>query len=304
MALRFGIEQMQASLLVQHARRMMTASAPPSAADLHVDVAAQVEQIADLGFDLIELNTDLTIFFPHCYDLPALERLRIVKEQRHLSYTVHLPLWSLEPSTPAQMVREGSVGTLVDAVLRLAPLEPEVYVLHATGALAAEFSRMKALETVRPLVMSLFAAQARVSIEQLLRRTGMLSRRVAIETIEFPFELTWGLAEAFDLSVCLDVGHVMAGYTTGVTVLEALERTLPRLAEVHLHDAYLRKSPDGTVQVADHLPLGAGDLPLGPVLDRLVQAQFAGPIVLELTIEEAQASLHAMRALRPELTRP
>jgi len=43
-----------------------------------VDVAAQVEQIADLGFDLIELNTDLTIFFPHCYDLPALERLRRV----------------------------------------------------------------------------------------------------------------------------------------------------------------------------------------------------------------------------------
>jgi sugar phosphate isomerase/epimerase len=132
----------------------------------------------------------------------------------------------------------------------------------------------------------------------------MLSRRVAIETIEFPFELTWGLAEALNLSVCLDVGHVMAGYTTGVTVLEALERTLPRLAEVHLHDAYLRKSPDGTVQVADHLPLGTGDLPLGAVLDRLVQAQFAGPIVLELTIEEAQASLHAMRALRPELTRP
>ena len=101
---------------------------------------------------------------------------------------------------------------------------------------------------------------------------------MAIETIEFPFELTSGLAEAFDLSVCLDVGHVMAGYTTGVTVLEALERTLPRLVEVHLHDAYLRKSPDGTVQVADHLPLGAGDLSLGPVLDRLVQAQFAGQL--------------------------
>ena len=70
------------------------------------------------------------------------------------------------------MEREGSLDTLVDAVLRLAPLEPEVYVLHATGALAAEFSRMKALETVRPLVMSLFAAQACVSIEQLLRPWG------------------------------------------------------------------------------------------------------------------------------------
>ncbi len=304
MALRFGIEQMQASLLVQQARHMMALSAIPNLADLNVDVAAQVEQIADLGFNLIELNTDLTIFFARCYDLPTLERLRKVKEQRNLDYTVHLPLWSLEPSTPAQMVREGSVDTLVDAVLRLAPLEPEVYVLHATGALAAEFSHMKALETVRPLAMGLFAAQARLSIEQLLRRTGLPSRRVAVETIEFPFELTWGLAEAFDLSVCLDVGHVLAGYTTGVTLSDALERTLPRLAEIHLHDAYRRKSPDGTLRIADHLPLGAGDLPLGAILDRLAQAQFTGPIILELTIEEAQTSLQAIRALRPELIRP
>ncbi len=304
MVLRFGIEQMQASLLVQQARRMMSSPTPPDPADLNVDVAAQVEQIANLGFNLIELNTDLTIFFPHCYDLPALERLRRVKERHHLDYTVHLPLWSLEPSTPVQMVREGSVDALVDAVLRLAPLQPEVYVLHATGALAAEFWRMKALEHVRPLVMRLFAAQARISIEQLLRRTGLPSRCVAIETIEFPFELTWGLAEDLDLSVCLDVGHVVAGYTAGVTLLDALERTLPRLTEIHLHDAYRRESPGEAPRIADHLPLGAGDVPLGAVLDRLALAQFAGPIIFELTLEEAQASLQAVRSLRPELVKP
>ncbi|MGQ9493595.1 MAG: cobamide remodeling phosphodiesterase CbiR [Anaerolineae bacterium] len=306
--MRFGIEQMQASLLIQHARTLMAAAKQPTAEALQamavrldVDVAAQVAQLADLGFRLIELNPDLTIFFPRSYNLVSIERLRRLKEERQLSYTVHLPLWSLEPSTPMQMVREGSVDTLVDAVLRLAPLEPEVYVLHATGALAAEFSRMKALEAMRPLVMGLFAAQARQSIEQLLERTGLSPRLLAVETVEFPFDLTLGLAEVFDLSICLDTGHVLAGYTTGVSLFEALQQSLPRLAEVHLHDAYRRESVDGAMHIADHLPLGAGDLPLGDFLDKLAGSAFSGPVIFELTIEEAMASLEAIRQVRPAL---
>jgi len=304
--MRFGIEQMQVGLLIQHARTLMPAPGQIDAQTLRaalphldVDVAAQVGQIADLGFSLIELNPELSIFFPNCYSLAAIDRLGQLKEERHLSYTVHLPLWSLEPSTPVQGVRRGSVDTLVDAILRLAPLEPEAYVLHAFGALAAEFSRMKPLQAMRALVLQLFMAQAQRSVGELLERTGLPPRKIAVETIEFPFDLTLELAETFDLSMCLDVGHVVAGYTTGVTLFEALERMLPRLAEVHLHDAYRRQLPDGMVQVNDHMPLGAGEVPAGDFLDRLDAAGFAGPIIFELTLEEARTSLDAIRKLRP-----
>lgn len=299
--MRFGIEQMQPSLLIQQVRAMIATSEHADVASLDVDVAAQVAHLADLGFKLIELNPDLTIFFPHCYNLAAVERLRSLKERYQLSYTVHLPLWSLEPSTPMQMVRQGSVDTLVDAVLRLAPLEPEVYVMHATGPLAAEFAGMKAVEPMRPLVLGLFATQARRSIEELLERTGLPSRLLAIETIKFPFDPTLHLAEALDLSMCLDTGHVLAGYTTGISLPEALQKTLPRLAEIHLHDGYCRELPGGAMSIADHLPLGAGDLPLESFLDQLAESGFSGPIIFELTVEEAQASLDAIRALRPEL---
>jgi sugar phosphate isomerase/epimerase len=307
--MRFGIEQMQVGLLTQHARALLPASGTIDLQALHmalphitVDVAAQVGYLADLGFTLIELNPELSIFFPNCYNLETIDRLGRLKAERRLSYTVHLPLWSLEPSTPVQTVRRGSVDTLVDAVLRLEPLGPEVYVLHATGALAAEFSRMKALEGMRSLVLQLFVAQSQRSIQELLERTGLPPRRVAVETIEFPFDLTLGLAQHFDLSMCLDVGHVVAGYTTGVTLFEALEETLPRLAEVHLHDAYRHELPGGIVQVADHMPLGAGEVPVGDLLDRLAAAGFSGPVIFELTIEEAQASLETIRALRPAHT--
>jgi sugar phosphate isomerase/epimerase len=138
-------------------------------------------------------------------------------------------------------------------------------------------------------------------VEELLERTGLSPRQLAIETIEFPFELTLELAQTLDLPICLDAGHVLAGFCGSVSVDEALGQVLPRLAEVHLHDGYRRPSPDGQPLIADHLALGEGDLPLERVLDTLDRAGFAGPIILEMTIEQARQSLGAVRRLRPDL---
>ena len=228
-------------------------------------------------------------------------RLQALKESQGLSYTVHLPLWSVEPSTPVQWVRQGSVEALVDAVLRLAPLEPEVYVLHATGPLASEFYTMTAIpDEARPLLTGMFQRHAAHSIEELLRRTGLPSRAIAVENIEFPFELTLALAEEFDLSFCLDTGHVLAKFSGHVTFEEALQKSLPRLAEVHLHDGYWLPQPDGSFRRDDHLPLGEGDLPLDFLLDTLKEANFEGPVIFELTIEEANASLEYLRPFLAE----
>ena len=85
--------------------------------------------------------------------------------------------------------------------------------LHATGALASEFYAMTAIpDEARRLVMGMFQRHAAHSIEELLRRTALPSRAIAVENIEFPFDLTLALAEEFDLSLCLDTGHVLAKY--------------------------------------------------------------------------------------------
>ena len=300
--LRFGIEMLQRSLLIEMAMPLLAQQkgsnqlAPPS-----VDPALLVERIADFGFSLVELNTDLNVFFPDSFGVPIIRRLQALRESRGLSYTVHLPLWSIEPSTPVQWVREGSLEALVDAVLRLAPLEPKVYVLHATGALASEFYRMAAIpDQGRPLVLGAFQANAAHSVEGLLRRTKLPPRAIAVETIEFPFDLTLALADEFDLSLCFDTGHVVARYPGPIAFEEALQRSLPRLGEVHLHDAYYRPQPDGTFRRNDHLPLGEGDLPLGFLLDTLHEARFQGPVIFELTIEEAKASLDHLRPFLAE----
>jgi sugar phosphate isomerase/epimerase len=300
--LHFGIEMLQPSLLIEMVMPALAQQKGDAQFALpSMDVAVLVERIADLGFTLIELNTDLNVFFPDSFGVPTIRRLQALKESKGLSYTVHLPLWSIEPSTPVQWVREGSVEALVDAVLRLSPLEPEVYVLHATGALAAEFSTMATIpDMARPLVMGMFQRHAASSVEELLRRTKVPSRAIAVENIEFPFELTLALAEEFDLSLCLDAGHVLAKYSGPISFEEALQRSLPRLAEVHLHDGYYLSQPDGTFRRDDHLPLGEGDLPLDFLLDTLKEIGFEGPVIFELTIQEAKASLDYLRPLLAE----
>jgi len=291
--MRFGIQMLQPSLMLEMAMPALARgeSGPPPSAD----AAVLVERLADLGFSLIELNTDLNVFFPDSFGVPAIQRLEALREARGLSYTVHLPLWSVEPSTPVEWVRAGSVEALVDAVLRLSPLEPETYVLHATGALAAEFYAAEVIpDEARPLVMGIFQRHAAHSIGELLRRTGLPSRAIAVETIQFPFDLTLALAEELDLSLCFDTGHVLARYPGHISFEDALQRTLPRLAEVHLHDGYYRPRPDGTFHRADHLPLGEGDLPLDFLLDTLEEAGFEGPVIFELTISQYPHSDQAL----------
>ncbi len=294
--MRFGIMDMQIGALVP------SGLAPDRAVE-HIAGFSQAElvrRLAGYGFKLIELGGDLPMFFPQAFTPPDIAALAAAKSELGLSYTVHLPLWSVEPSTPQKRVREGSVRSLVEAVQATLPLEPEVYVLHATGALAAEFYRMKLPDMARQLVLQQFAANAAASIRTLLAETGISSRRIAVETIEFPFELMLQVADQLDTSITLDVGHVLAGFSGPIDFFDALPRCLPRLAEIHLHD-----SPLGTHQQPaygkDHQPLGAGALDLPRLLDALTQAHWDGPIVFELTVPEALASLQAIRAVRPEL---
>ena len=189
----------------------------------------------------------------------------------------------------------------MDAVRATLPLCPEVYVLHGTGALAAEFYRMDLPDLARTFILRQFQQNARQSILTVLSETGIPSRRLAIETVEFPFDLTLELAEELDLSICLDTGHVLVGFSGPISLDEALERCLPRLAEIHLHDGPWQGPKQVIGYGKDHQALGSGDLDLGTLLDRLEEARFAGPVIFELTLDQALTSLDAVRAARPEM---
>jgi sugar phosphate isomerase/epimerase len=293
--MRFGIETLQKETLVPPGMPAQEVMAHIATLD-HAQLA---REFFDRGFNPVELSGDMVLFLPHSFAPETIDRLAGLKAETGLGYTVHLPLWSVEPSTPLAPVREGSVQALIQIVQATAPLDPEVYVLHATGALAAEFYRMDLPELARALILRQFQAGARQSIEVLLSETGLASRRLAIETIEFPFDLTLELAEELDLSICLDTGHVLVGFSGPVDLFDVLEQSLPRLGEIHLHDGPWQ-GPEQTIGYGqDHQPLGTGDLDVDRLVDRLAEARFDGPIIFELSLDEALASREVIRARRP-----
>ena len=294
--MRFGIMAMQIDSLVP-------SGLPPENLLAHIagfDLANLSRSLAEKGFNPVELSSDLASLLPQTFDTPAIERLAALKVELGLTYTVHLPLWSVEPSTPLAPVRLGSVKAIIDAIQATQLLEPEVYVLHATGAMAAEFYRMRLPEAARSLLLRIFQEEARLSLQAILAETGLTSRKLAIETIEFPFDLTLELAEQLDLSMCLDTGHVLVGFSGPIDIFEALERCLPRLAEIHLHDGPWQGPEKNIGYDQDHQPLGKGDLDVGRLLDRLASAGYQGPLVFELRVEEALASLEIVRAIRSQ----
>lgn len=292
--MRFGIMEMQLDALIppgMPVEQIMTSI-------MTFDHAGLAKELGARGFNPIELGGDLGMFLPNVYNPESIEKLVALKVNG-LTYTTHLPLWSVEPSTPLTPVRTGSVEAVADIINATRPLEPEAYVLHATGALAAEFYNMNISETARALILRQFQSGARESIRTILAKTGLPPRRLAIETVEFPLDLTLELVEEFDLSVCLDTGHVLAGFPGWFDFFDVVEKLLPRLAEVHLHDC--RKMPEGKRGYGeDHKPLGHGDLELGRFLDRLVKADYQGPLVFELTVKEALESLEVVRSIRPD----
>ncbi len=286
--MRFGIMDMQIGAL-------MPSGLSADAAMEHIagfDHAALVHNLYAQGFNPIELGGDLTMFFPQAFSPTTVERLGDLKEEQGIAYTVHLPLWSVEPSTPLGPVRQGSVRAVTDIVQATLPLEPEMYVLHATGALAAEFYRMNLPDPGKAFLLRQFQQGAYESIATILSETDIPSRQLAIETIEFPLDLTLELAERLDLSICFDTGHVLVGFSGPMDFFEALELCLPRLGEIHLHDGP-SQGPEHTIGYGkDHAPLGTGDLDVERLLTRLLEVDFTGPIIFELTVEEALRSLN------------
>jgi sugar phosphate isomerase/epimerase len=290
MGLRYGIGSMQIG-------RMLERAGSPEALlgmVLGFDHAAAVRDLAEHGFGLIELAGDLALFIPEAFSPAQVERLAVLAAELNLTYTVHLPLWSVEPASPLEPVRRGSVEAVIRNIEETRPLQPTVYVLHATGALAAEFGRWRLPSVAKGALIGLLQERARQSLEEILSATGLPPRALAIETVEFPFAQTLELAEALDCSLCLDVGHVLAGFSGPVDPFDALSRCLPRLAELHLHDAPWW-GPEFTMRYdQDHRPLGQGDLDLPRLLATLAAANWDGPAILELRLEEALASLRVL----------
>lgn len=160
-------------------------------------------------------------------DEAEIRELEQIRRDTGLGYNVHLPT-DVALTDPAGW--ETAARALQIAIERTAPLEPSVFILH-----------LSAPDTTTEME---WRDAARRGLERFLS-IGIDCRRFAAETLEDgPFERIEPLVEEFDLSVCLDTGHLLLRAENPVVFLETHRE---RIAAVHLH---------GVADGKDHRPPG------------------------------------------------
>ncbi len=257
-----------------------------------LDYPKLVRKTVENGFNHVELSTDLYYVLPASFSRKNLEEW-VSMMDKGVTFSAHLPMWSIELDSPVEDIRAASVSAVVKPVTVMEDLKPLTYVLHIAGPLAAEVNRMGVNPEYKQLFFEVLALNASRSVGQIvsyMADAGVDSRRIALESIEFPFSKTLEIAERFDTSICIDTGHILAGYSGDVSIEDALKKCSGRLGEIHLHDAY-RRVEGGRLVVRDHLPLGTGDLKVESFFKVLRETGFTGLIVFELGLRDARASL-------------
>lgn len=242
------------------------------------DLATAATHLAD-QFAAIELTFDHGVSLPPRPGL--IDDLVALRQERGLRYIVHLPL-TIQLASPNPTLRRASLDTLVEVFALCAPLEPVAWVLHVTPLFGVERS-ITGRERAQAQ-QSRNVALAEESLAELLERTGVPARQIAVENLNYPFEVLDGVLERRDLGVCFDVGHLLA---RGGDPAAFVQRYAARLTHIHLHDV---------IDDLDHRPLGdpAGTLDLAALWRALDEAKYRGLITLEVFDEAHIAQSRAV----------
>ena len=117
-----------------------------------------VEEAAQIGFKHLEITSDLFQALPISVNEGELSRLKKIKNRYNITYSMHLPIMSIELASPNNFIREGSINSLIYAFNSFKPIEKDIdiFVIHPTGAFTSEIMDMEVEQSIRNYVKDLF----------------------------------------------------------------------------------------------------------------------------------------------------
>lgn len=184
-------------------------------ADLRTNVEFLADKVDDV--ELVLFESDEISNLP---DQSTIRNLRDLANKHDLTYTVHLPLdaWT---GHGEDLIRERSVDKCLRVIERTAPLLPFAYVLHLHGDQRGECPS--------PDIERWIEGQQK-SLRSILQSVS--PREICVETLDYPFEIIEEIITAFDLSVCLDIGHLLL---CNYAPEDYLDRYMSIARIIHLH---------------------------------------------------------------------
>ncbi|MBI9074569.1 MAG: sugar phosphate isomerase/epimerase [Desulfatibacillum sp.] len=206
------------------------------------------------------------------------KELRNIADDKGLSYTVHLPLDTWTGSTD-EAIRRSSVEKIkrvMDRMAPVAPVAPFAYICHLHG----EKRGKKPVNDP-----AAWTAQHVKSLTEILSIAE--PRDICIETLDYPFSMVENIVWDLNLSICLDIGHLIIG---GYDVEDHLDKYLARARVLHLH---------GVNQGKDHTDISHVDPALLNELMERINKDSEPERVCTLEIFSQKHFERSLKVLRP-----
>ena len=183
-----------------------------------------------------------------------------------LSYNIHLPT-DVSLTDKNRSRQENAVETMIRVIERVLPLGPSALVLHLPYDEASFEQNTTAWQN-----------RAYQNLEKILPAVDN-NKLIAIETLDYPLELLADIPHDLDLSICLDLGHLMV---YDYDILEVFNTYASSTSVIHLH---------GVENQCDHTTLERlSDKSFSTV--RQVLARFTGVVSIEVfSFEHLDSSL-------------
>ena len=215
---------------------------------------------------------ELILFESKAESLPTgkeIKMLETLSKDLDITYNIHLPL-DVYLGSHDDTQRKESIEIL-NAIFNLtAPLKPTTHTLHLEydGLAGDEEDRIR------------WKSNLFKSFEVLLSK-GIDEKSISVETLSYPLNWIDDIIEAYDLKVCLDVGHLLL---TNTPLSDTINRYCDRISIYHLH---------GVKEGMDHHSLN--NLPKAvwyQLLDRL--KKFEGVVSIEVfSFDQLKKSLNS-----------
>ncbi len=187
----------------------------------------------------------------------VIEELSRLAREHDLAYNIHLPTdVSISDAQPEK--QQQAVNTVLSIIDRVAPLCPTAYSLHIPYS-----QKSFDTDTVKNWQRRVFK-----NLEIILAG-GIAAESIAVETLDYRFDMLDDILAGLELSVCLDLGHLIAhGYDPKALFNKYYDIT----SIIHLH---------GVKNEHDHLALDKlPDKFREPIL--AILKRFTGSVSLEV----------------------
>lgn len=203
---------------------------------------------------------ELLLFESASDSLPSIheiKKLSSLAKEFDLTYNVHLPI-DISLSDPEPTIRHAATVTLIKVIDLTASLRPSTYTLHLSYD-----ENGQETDCIKKWQEGLYRSIGRFIA------TGINSEMISIETLNYPMEWVENILNHFNLSVCMDLGHLMV---YGFDIETVFNRYCHRTSIIHLH---------GVENHKDHLPLNRLQKEESKSVKRILK-QFTGIVSLEV----------------------